>query len=111
MNQTSEEEFKKNAFGALSKIKARHGFKPDARKLKEPLRSGTMRFFCTGCGLYHTFSKESVDELQEFIPDFPVDTENWFLETGSCSACDSAKRNVKLRKVSDVDVAANPSEN
>lgn len=111
MTQNDEHEFKKMAFGVLPKIKARHGFKPDARKLKEPLRPGTMRFFCTGCGIYHTFSKEAVDELQEFIPDFPGDMENWFLETGCCSACDSSNTNVEMRKVSDVDASADPSEN
>lgn len=102
MTQNDEHEFKKMAFGTLPKIKATHGFMPDAKELRKPLEAGKMRFFCSACGIYHTFSKEAVKELQELIPDFPRDPENYFLHTSACSACDSKRENVELRKITDI---------
>ncbi len=98
-----ERDFKKNAFGIVKeKIKARHGFKPDKLELIKPLETGKMKFFCSGCGVYHIFSKEAVDELKELIPNFPEDHQKYFLETGSCSACDSENKSVSRKKISEL---------
>ncbi len=99
-----EKDFKEKSFGTLSveKIKAKHGFRPDKMELIKPLETGKMRFFCTACGLYHIFSKEAVSELLEFILDFPKDFEKYFLQTESCSACDSDRKEVEIRKISEL---------
>lgn len=97
-------DFKEKAFGTLSvdKIQAKHGFKADKMELIKPLEAGKMRFFCTACGIYHTFSKEAVLELIEFVPDFPEDYQKHFLQTESCSACDSSRKKVEMKKISEL---------
>jgi hypothetical protein len=96
--KTQGNEMKTAILGAVGKVKAKGGHKPNKEKLQEVLAEGaSIGAFCTGCGFHQGFSKQGAMDIAETFEIKPRElTKEKFFTMARCILCDDDFKEVKL---------------
>ncbi|PKK82713.1 MAG: hypothetical protein CVT49_12310 [candidate division Zixibacteria bacterium HGW-Zixibacteria-1] len=100
-----DRELARSLFGSVGKAKATGGHVPDRNKLLQPLEhpKSVIHSFCTGCGLYlERFMISAEDRAGAANIPIPDNLDGYYMETESCSLCDSRDPLVVFKKIDDL---------